>query len=181
MSDDPSSESDTRYEMGVSHNTTVYAVGGPATTPPSLSNFTLPDPSSVPPVIDDTDRGQQTDTLASNIEEVTQAIEGEHADLLTGPERESKTYGRFKNCDICQVVMNSAAQAEMHYGGKTHQKKLRRIAEMKGKLDNAFWKYVPKGVPTNSSYTYKIARFTITILMHFISALVIGPIIVAQP
>ncbi|XP_033647504.1 uncharacterized protein LOC117306996 isoform X2 [Asterias rubens] len=135
MSDDPSSESDTRYEMGVSHNTTVYAVGGPATTPPSLSNFTLPDPSSVPPVIDDTDRGQQTDTLASNIEEVTQAIEGEHADLLTGPERESKTYGRFKNCDICQVVMNSAAQAEMHYGGKTHQKKLRRIAEMKADSD----------------------------------------------
>ena len=32
-------------------------------------------------------------------------------------------------CQVCNIQLNSSAQAQIHYRGKTHQRKLRRLAK----------------------------------------------------
>lgn len=32
-------------------------------------------------------------------------------------------------CQVCNIQLNSRAQAQIHYRGKTHQRKLRRLAK----------------------------------------------------
>ncbi|KAK5906014.1 hypothetical protein CgunFtcFv8_001917 [Champsocephalus gunnari] len=32
-------------------------------------------------------------------------------------------------CQVCNIQLNSSAQAQIHYRGKTHQRRLRRLAK----------------------------------------------------
>ncbi|KAL4657773.1 hypothetical protein GN956_G1700 [Arapaima gigas] len=43
-------------------------------------------------------------------------------------ERKHKTYTL---CEVCNIQLNSAAQAQIHYNGKSHQKRLKQISSGK--------------------------------------------------
>lgn len=43
-------------------------------------------------------------------------------------ERKQRTYTL---CEVCNIQLNSAAQAQVHYSGKSHQKRLKKISNGK--------------------------------------------------
>uniref|UniRef100_A0A3P9KGI9 U1-type domain-containing protein n=1 Tax=Oryzias latipes TaxID=8090 RepID=A0A3P9KGI9_ORYLA len=43
-------------------------------------------------------------------------------------ERKQRTYTL---CEVCNIQLNSAAQAQVHYSGKSHQKRLKKITNGK--------------------------------------------------
>lgn len=46
------------------------------------------------------------------------------------PKRERRqTCNSATLCQVCNIQLNSRAQAQIHYRGKTHQRKLRRLAK----------------------------------------------------
>ncbi|XP_029692267.1 zinc finger protein 385C isoform X2 [Takifugu rubripes] len=49
---------------------------------------------------------------------------------LHKPKRERKQR-RYMLCEVCNIQLNSAAQAEIHYNGKSHQKRLKQISNGK--------------------------------------------------
>lgn len=62
---------------------------------------------------------------------------------LHRPKRERKQRS-YTLCEVCNIQLNSAAQAQIHYNGKSHQKRLKQISNGKipsstgrlgGKLD----------------------------------------------
>lgn len=48
-------------------------------------------------------------------------------------EREKK-HTSFTLCNVCNIQLNSAAQAQIHYNGKSHQKRLKQLSN--GSLKN---------------------------------------------
>ncbi|CAG02831.1 unnamed protein product, partial [Tetraodon nigroviridis] len=38
---------------------------------------------------------------------------------------------RYMLCEVCNIQLNSAAQAQIHYNGKSHQKRLKQISNGK--------------------------------------------------
>ncbi|XP_013907384.1 PREDICTED: zinc finger protein 346-like [Thamnophis sirtalis] len=50
-------------------------------------------------------------------------------------EREKK-HTSFTLCNVCNIQLNSAAQAQIHYHGKSHQKRLKQLSN--GNLKNSF-------------------------------------------
>lgn len=46
---------------------------------------------------------------------------------LHKPKREGKRR-RYMLCEVCNIQLNSAAQAQVHYNGKSHQKRLKQIS-----------------------------------------------------
>ena len=50
---------------------------------------------------------------------------------LLRPKRERKQRS-YTLCEVCNIQLNSAAQAQIHYNGKSHQKRLKQIS--KGKM-----------------------------------------------
>lgn len=50
--------------------------------------------------------------------------------VLHKPKRERKQR-RYMLCDVCNIQLNSAAQAQIHYNGKSHQKRLKQISNGK--------------------------------------------------
>lgn len=48
-------------------------------------------------------------------------------------ERE-KRHSNFTLCSVCNIQLNSAAQAQIHYNGKSHQKRLKQLTN--GTLKN---------------------------------------------
>lgn len=48
-------------------------------------------------------------------------------------EREKK-HTSFTLCNVCNIQLNSAAQAQIHYNGKSHQKRLKQLSN--GNLRN---------------------------------------------
>lgn len=47
-----------------------------------------------------------------------------------GPKRERRqSCNTAILCQVCHIQLNSRAQAQIHYRGKTHQRKLRRLAK----------------------------------------------------
>ncbi|KAI3359115.1 hypothetical protein L3Q82_002657 [Scortum barcoo] len=52
---------------------------------------------------------------------------------LYRPKRERKQR-RYTLCEVCNIQLNSAAQAQIHYNGKSHQKRLKQISN--GKMPN---------------------------------------------
>lgn len=48
-------------------------------------------------------------------------------------EREKK-HTCFTLCSVCNIQLNSAAQAQIHYNGKSHQKRLKQLSN--GNLKN---------------------------------------------
>ncbi|XP_060036205.1 uncharacterized protein LOC132535238 [Erinaceus europaeus] len=51
------------------------------------------------------------------------------------PEREKK-HASFTLCNVCNIQLNSAAQAQIHYHGKSHQKRLKQLCKGMPKNDN---------------------------------------------
>ncbi|KAI5945054.1 Zinc finger protein 385B [Manis javanica] len=51
------------------------------------------------------------------------------------PEREKKR-ANFTLCNVCNIQLNSAAQAQIHYNGKSHQKRLKQLSNGILKNDN---------------------------------------------
>lgn len=49
---------------------------------------------------------------------------------LHKPKRERKQR-RYMLCEVCNIQLNSAAQAQIHYNGKSHQKRLKQISNGK--------------------------------------------------
>lgn len=49
------------------------------------------------------------------------------------PGREKK-HSNFTLCSVCNIQLNSAAQAQIHYNGKSHQKRLKQLTN--GTLKN---------------------------------------------
>lgn len=50
--------------------------------------------------------------------------------VLHKPKRERKQR-RYMLCEVCNIQLNSAAQAQIHYNGKSHQKRLKQISNGK--------------------------------------------------
>uniref|UniRef100_A0A7N4Q232 Zinc finger protein 385D n=1 Tax=Sarcophilus harrisii TaxID=9305 RepID=A0A7N4Q232_SARHA len=50
-------------------------------------------------------------------------------------EREKK-HTNFTLCNVCNIQLNSAAQAQIHYNGKSHQKRLKQLSNGNNKTDN---------------------------------------------
>ncbi|NXK55135.1 Z385B protein, partial [Chauna torquata] len=75
-----------------------------------------------------------------------------HSDFTSIPDRESKkdlAHGgteekkerekkqtNFTLCNVCNIQLNSAAQAQVHYNGKSHQKRLKQLSNGNLKSDN---------------------------------------------
>ncbi|XP_040047919.2 zinc finger protein 385C isoform X1 [Gasterosteus aculeatus] len=53
---------------------------------------------------------------------------------LCRPKRERKQRS-YTLCEVCNIQLNSAAQAQIHYNGKSHQKRLKQISNGKGPSD----------------------------------------------
>ena len=62
-----------------------------------------------------------------------QSLGGALHSSLYRPKRERKQR-TYTLCEVCNIQLNSAAQAQIHYNGKSHQKRLRQISN--GKLPN---------------------------------------------
>ncbi|EPY74373.1 hypothetical protein CB1_002077001 [Camelus ferus] len=56
-------------------------------------------------------------------------------DFEEKPEREKK-HTNFTLCNVCNIQLNSAAQAQIHYNGKSHQKRLKQLSNGMAKNDN---------------------------------------------
>lgn len=56
-------------------------------------------------------------------------------DFEEKPERERK-HTNFTLCNVCNIQLNSAAQAQIHYNGKSHQKRLKQLSNGMVKNDN---------------------------------------------
>ncbi|XP_034750703.1 zinc finger protein 385C isoform X3 [Etheostoma cragini] len=50
--------------------------------------------------------------------------------VLCRPKRERK-HRNYTLCEVCNIQLNSAAQAQIHYNGKSHQKRLKQISNGK--------------------------------------------------
>ncbi|KAB0349187.1 hypothetical protein FD754_014044 [Muntiacus muntjak] len=51
------------------------------------------------------------------------------------PEKEKKQTN-FTLCSVCNIQLNSTAQAQIHYNGKSHQKRLKQLSNGMVKNDN---------------------------------------------
>uniref|UniRef100_A0A8C4TXF8 C2H2-type domain-containing protein n=1 Tax=Falco tinnunculus TaxID=100819 RepID=A0A8C4TXF8_FALTI len=51
--------------------------------------------------------------------------------------KREKKHQSFTLCDVCNIQLNSAAQAQIHYNGKSHQKRLKQLN--KGKMPPRAW------------------------------------------
>ncbi|XP_073659761.1 zinc finger protein 385D isoform X2 [Tursiops truncatus] len=56
-------------------------------------------------------------------------------DFEEKPEREKK-HNNFTLCNVCNIQLNSAAQAQIHYNGKSHQKRLKQLSNGMVRSDN---------------------------------------------
>lgn len=56
-------------------------------------------------------------------------------DFEEKPEREKK-HANFTLCNVCNIQLNSTAQAQIHYNGKSHQKRLKQLSNGMLKNDN---------------------------------------------
>ncbi|GAA6109505.1 zinc finger protein 385C isoform X1 [Tachysurus ichikawai] len=41
--------------------------------------------------------------------------------------KSDRKHRSYTVCEVCNIQLNSAAQAQIHYNGKTHQKRLRHM------------------------------------------------------
>lgn len=78
---------------------------------------------------------QMDDELSCNAQaEVLRADEqspgGALHSVLCRPKRERKQRS-YTLCEVCNIQLNSAAQAQIHYNGKSHQKRLKQVSNGK--------------------------------------------------
>ncbi|XP_019361756.1 PREDICTED: zinc finger protein 385C isoform X4 [Gavialis gangeticus] len=48
--------------------------------------------------------------------------------------KREKKHQSFTLCEVCNIQLNSAAQAQIHYNGKSHQKRLKQLNKGKGPM-----------------------------------------------
>ncbi|NXA88706.1 Z385C protein, partial [Melanocharis versteri] len=71
--------------------------------------------------------------------------------------KREKKHQSFTLCEVCNIQLNSAAQAQIHYNGKSHQKRLKQLN--KGKMPAAQGRSppsrsrLPKGCPCPSGHS----------------------------
>ncbi|XP_048870792.1 zinc finger protein 385C-like isoform X1 [Brienomyrus brachyistius] len=70
------------------------------------------------------------------------SLEGQHDVSEHRPRREKKPK-TYTLCEVCNIQLNSSAQAQIHYNGKSHQKRLKQIGSSKQNSRT--------GTPTQSS------------------------------
>ncbi|XP_030630854.1 zinc finger protein 385C-like [Chanos chanos] len=58
-----------------------------------------------------------------------------HGDTDPRPKRERKQR-TLTLCEVCNIQLNSSAQAQIHYNGKTHQRRLRQASQAKSSTTN---------------------------------------------
>lgn len=69
--------------------------------------------------------------------------------------KREKKHQSFTLCEVCNIQLNSAAQAQIHYNGKSHQKRLKQLN--KGKMPAAQGRSppsrsrLPKGCPCSGT------------------------------
>ncbi|XP_005297116.1 zinc finger protein 385D isoform X4 [Chrysemys picta bellii] len=51
-------------------------------------------------------------------------------------QEKEKKHTNFTLCNVCNIQLNSAAQAQIHYNGKSHQKRLKQLSNGNLKNDN---------------------------------------------
>ncbi|KAK1798436.1 hypothetical protein P4O66_007893, partial [Electrophorus voltai] len=54
------------------------------------------------------------------------------------------THRSYMLCEVCNIQLNSAAQAQIHYNGKTHQKRLKYISSGTSGRDRVEWEQKPE-------------------------------------
>ncbi|XP_062893344.1 zinc finger matrin-type protein 3-like isoform X3 [Mobula hypostoma] len=64
------------------------------------------------------------DADASSVNEDVTELQSVTADGTQKRERKLQT---FTLCGVCNIQLNSAAQAQIHYNGKSHQKRLKKL------------------------------------------------------
>ncbi|XP_073899924.1 zinc finger protein 385D isoform X1 [Castor canadensis] len=67
------------------------------------------------------DRESETELIPDDFEEKTE---------------KEKKHSNFTLCNVCNIQLNSAAQAQIHYNGKSHQKRLKQLSNGMMKNDN---------------------------------------------
>uniref|UniRef100_A0A8D2NZR3 C2H2-type domain-containing protein n=1 Tax=Zosterops lateralis melanops TaxID=1220523 RepID=A0A8D2NZR3_ZOSLA len=63
--------------------------------------------------------------------------------------KREKKHQSFTLCEVCNIQLNSAAQAQIHYNGKSHQKRLKQLN--KGKMPAAQGRSPPSSSPLLAS------------------------------
>ncbi|NXJ07230.1 Z385B protein, partial [Odontophorus gujanensis] len=58
------------------------------------------------------------------------------ADSTEEKKEREKKQTNFTLCNVCNIQLNSAAQAQIHYNGKSHQKRLKQLSNGNLKSDN---------------------------------------------
>lgn len=83
----------------------------------------------------DVERSRSGEQMDSDAEDPGAVVEQQspggalHSSLFK-PKRERKQR-TYTLCDVCNIQLNSAAQAQVHYSGKSHQKRLKKISNGK--------------------------------------------------
>uniref|UniRef100_A0A8V5G0B2 Uncharacterized protein n=1 Tax=Melopsittacus undulatus TaxID=13146 RepID=A0A8V5G0B2_MELUD len=62
--------------------------------------------------------------------------------LGVGTMQSKKKHTNFTLCNVCNIQLNSAAQAQIHYNGKSHQKRLKQLSNGNLKGDNGKLKQI---------------------------------------
>uniref|UniRef100_A0A8C8ULQ8 U1-type domain-containing protein n=1 Tax=Peromyscus maniculatus bairdii TaxID=230844 RepID=A0A8C8ULQ8_PERMB len=68
-------------------------------------------------------------------------------------ERE-KRHSNFTLCSVCNIQLNSVAQAQIHYNGKSHQKRLKQLTNGTLKNDSEYTQCQPLASPNMQTYTH---------------------------
>ncbi|NWX09510.1 Z385C protein, partial [Caloenas nicobarica] len=60
--------------------------------------------------------------------------------------KREKKHQSFTLCEVCNIQLNSATQAQIHYNGKSHQKRLKQLNKGKMPAAQGFWGAEPRSV-----------------------------------
>ncbi|KAF4799317.1 zinc finger protein [Turdus rufiventris] len=81
-------------------------------------------------------------------------------------EREKK-HTNFTLCNVCNIQLNSAAQAQIHYNGKSHQKRLKQLSNGNLKSDNGLSN---AGCSLGTNIHGKVGKNIGVVISHFVSS-----------
>nr|XP_020513942.1 zinc finger protein 385C-like isoform X1 [Labrus bergylta] len=82
--------------------------------------------SSPPPKAQQGKRKEEEEEEEEEDEEERKVVAGHKAKR---ERRQSSSVSSATMCQVCNIQLNSSAQAQIHYRGKTHQRRLRRLAK----------------------------------------------------
>lgn len=72
---------------------------------------------------------------------------------LHRPKRERKQRS-YTLCEVCNIQLNSAAQAQIHYNGKSHQKRLKQLSNGKAPCNTGRRRRASAADPSFSAKTH---------------------------